>query len=447
MSDGDSSKRPAPEGFSSWLAYWEAKGMPWRTEPEIEQERQQYLAERRTVAVDIETGIYPFRDKDGSLQLTRADVEWLLATHERGNMQGPVDWNVEKQRLTEGLDLRGADLCRVDLRNLPLARLRGSLRLDERLTTNTRQDAAAKVQLEECNLRETHLEGAVLEGVQLQQAILIGAHLESARLIGAHLEGTDLREAHLEGADLSRAHFEGAFLYLTHLEGANLKGAFFNATSTIWKIRLSGPSYGSAFLSDVVWGDVNLGGVRWADVPVLGDELYALRSDVVPPDYALLGGMTSDDLLESATRANRRLATTLRAQGISEWADHFAYRAHVLQRYLYWRERRLLPYAGSLFLDLVSGYGYRPGRSILAYMLVVAVFAGTYLMLGTSGGHPLTWYESLVVSLTAFHGRGFFATQYSPGDPQSLIAAFEAVIGLLIEITFIATFTQRFFAR
>jgi hypothetical protein len=32
-------------------------------------------------------------------------------------------------------------------------------------------------------------------------------------------------------------------------------------------------------------------------------------------------------------------------------------------------------------------------------------------------------------------------------DPIAIVAAAEAIIGLLIEITFIATFTQRFFAR
>ena len=46
------------------------------------------------------------------------------------------------------------------------------------------------------------------------------------------------------------------------------------------------------------------------------------------------------------------------------------------------------------------------------------------------------------------HGSGFV-----PGEnvllitPVTVIAAGEAIIGLLIEITFIATFTQRFFAR
>ena len=61
--------------------------------------------------------------------------------------------------------------------------------------------------------------------------------------------------------------------------------------------------------------------------------------------------------------------------------------------------------------------------------------------------YHLQWYEALVVSLTAFHGRGFFSNQFTPGDPQSFVAAAEAVIDLLIEISFIATFTQRFFDK
>jgi hypothetical protein len=70
-----------------------------------------------------------------------------------------------------------------------------------------------------------------------------------------------------------------------------------------------------------------------------------------------------------------------------------------------------------------------------------------YWALSIQAGHALTWNEAGVVSLTAFHGRGFFSSAFQPGDPQAALAAIEAVIGLLIEITFIATFTQRFFAR
>ena len=96
--------------------YWEENNQTWRTEPEIDEKRQKFLTERRAIVPDINTGIYPFR----GMKLSRADVEWLLAAHEHG--RGPIDWSDEGQREREGLDLRGADLSRVDLQNLPLAR-------------------------------------------------------------------------------------------------------------------------------------------------------------------------------------------------------------------------------------------------------------------------------------------------------------------------------------
>jgi hypothetical protein len=66
----------------SWQEHWKSQGMPWRTEPEIDAARRRYLAERRAVTADIQQGIYPFRDENGGIKLTRADVEWLLSTHE-----------------------------------------------------------------------------------------------------------------------------------------------------------------------------------------------------------------------------------------------------------------------------------------------------------------------------------------------------------------------------
>src|SRR5215831_18097507 len=99
---------PITSNPQEWKAYWTAHGQPWRTEPEIDTERQKYLAERRTIKPDIEQGKYPFRD----IKLTRADIEWLLATHEHS--RGPLDWSDTSQREREGLDLRGANLRSVN---------------------------------------------------------------------------------------------------------------------------------------------------------------------------------------------------------------------------------------------------------------------------------------------------------------------------------------------
>src|SRR5438552_18969585 len=68
-------QRPANDDTEAWKEYWKAKGQPWRTEPEVDLERQAFLTERRSITPDIEKGIYPFKD----IKLSRADVEWLLA--------------------------------------------------------------------------------------------------------------------------------------------------------------------------------------------------------------------------------------------------------------------------------------------------------------------------------------------------------------------------------
>ena len=109
----------APTGRASERARWKAAGLPWRQEPEIGAERQQYLTLRRAIAPNIARGVYPF----GGERLTRADVEWLLAT--LGDGAGPIAWDDEGQRGRTGLDLRGALLSSVDLRGLPLAGMVG----------------------------------------------------------------------------------------------------------------------------------------------------------------------------------------------------------------------------------------------------------------------------------------------------------------------------------
>jgi hypothetical protein len=80
------------------------------------------------------------------------------------------------------------------------------------------------------------------------------------------------------------------------------------------------------------------------------------------------------------------------------------------------------------------------------YLLTLA-FMGPYLLNAQFAAPHLTWDEALVLSINSFHGRGFFSSDIRLGDTYARLAAGEAIVGLLIEITFIATLTQRFFAR
>jgi hypothetical protein len=307
-----------------------------------------------------------------------------------------------------------------------------------------------------------------MAAVHLEGAILSWAHLEGAELYMAHLEKADLYMAHLEGASLRKAHLEGASLRLAHLEGvsftsqasargreqkdvpvwlppADLRAASFDSTTDLRNVCLGSQAHGFVRLADVQWGDVNLGVIDWSEVPMLGDERKARQK-------CAAGGKRKDAEIRlnecrEAMRANRQLAVALRNQGLNEESVGFLYRAQQLARSVLYLDGKPGAYLFSLFLDLLAGYGYKPARSALAYVFVITCFAIVYQVLGQLVGPHLSALEAFVFSLTSFHGRGFFPGGIKLDDPITVLAALEAVIGLTIEISFIATFTQRFFGN
>lgn len=505
--------RPAPYDQEGWKTYWEERQQLWRTEPEVDAERQEELAKRRAIVPDIEKGIYPF----SGMKLSRADIEWLLATHENG--RGPVDWNDKSQRGRQGLDVRGADLSGseehpLNLAHLPLALLIGGLPYN---TSEEQQKRAAVVltganlsgaqleganlsraQLKTANLARAQLEWADLSGAQLEGAKLRWAQLKGAKLVEAQLERADLVEAQLKGAKLSGAQLEGASLSGAQLEGASLRRAQLKGAdlsfAQLARANLSGAQLktakltraqlGSADLSfaqlegadlteailgtedhigprlaDIQWGAINLSVIDWSQVIILGDEDDARQRY----DMDMLGDKKTNgtrlDEYQTAVRANRQLAVALQAQGLNEDAARFAYRANVLQRKVLWlqmvqpktslqqRIRKFGAWVFSHLLNLVAGYGYRPERSLLAYLLVIFGFMGLYLLTSHFTTPHLRWDEALVLSVSSFHGRGFFTQTITLGDAYARLAVTEAVLGLFIEISFIATFTQRFFGK
>jgi uncharacterized protein YjbI with pentapeptide repeats len=487
-------QRPVKDDTDAWKEYWKAQGQLWRMEPEIDTERQQYLNQRRSIKPNIEHGIYSFRDIEP--KLTRADIEWLLATHENG--RGPVYWKDESQRERDGLDLRGADLHQANLSGLPLAQMRGGLKMGLELFDATEEQRnMAAVQLQGANLWGAQLQGAILAAVQLQGAILreaqlqgadlfvgqlqktdlFGAQLQGADLLGAQLQGADLfavqlqkailsdaqlqkvrmfgaqlQEAHfgsalLQGADLGGAQLQGADLSRAQLQGANLCKTNLDQ-ATLDQITFSNQEYGSARLANINWGEVNLAVIDWEHVRELGDEQVAHEEKDSEGKRKVK--QTRIYQYKEAVRANRQLAVVLRDQGLNEEADHFAYHAQLLQRTVWRLQGRELKYILSWFLYLLAGYGYRPLRTLLIYFLLIGGFAFGYYKVTHmlhAQPYPLAWYEALILSLSSFHGRGFFQPVQSLGDPVAVLASIEAVFGLLVEISFIATFTQRFFGK
>jgi uncharacterized protein YjbI with pentapeptide repeats len=253
-----------PASGESWKANWMAQGMPWRTQPEIGEERQQFLSALRTTRPNYQRASYPF----AGLHLDRADIEWLLATHEDAGVRGPVVGSVRvsethdppdlggidlygvtraillqgvsdhvetapdgepgssdpsdgasEEELTLvrwGLDLRGADLCDTNLSGLPLAFLWGGQRGDWWRKASAEERAAAAVRLERADLQRAFLQGSFLRNAALSLASLRGASLQCA----------DLREAKLDGADLTGAACACTAFFRANLQGAVLSGAY-----------------------------------------------------------------------------------------------------------------------------------------------------------------------------------------------------------------------------
>jgi hypothetical protein len=90
---------------------------------------------------------------------------------------------------------------------------------------------------------------------------------------------------------------------------------------------------------------------------------------------------------------------------------------------------------------------YKPERSLFAYLGAILGFAAHFLLNSHFVAPHLTWDEAIVLSMSSFHGRGFFNPSITLGDTYAQLAALEDFVGLVIEVSFIATFTQRFFGR
>jgi uncharacterized protein YjbI with pentapeptide repeats len=436
-------QRPASGDRNAWRDYWEAQSQSWRTEPKIDTARQKSLNACFHLFPGGDQEHYPYRGKDQypfkDVRLSRADIEWLLATYPHKDGRGSVEWFDEHSRRRKGLDLRGAMLQEVDLHDLPLV---------------------------EVNLRAAHLEKANLREAHLERTNLREAHLERANLVGAYLVDAFLVRVHLENASLFRAHLEGANFTRAYLEGCNLHNIFLSHETILRDVSLSSEKTTCVDLAFVHWNDVDLTQVDWNQVKMLEAEYQARRRKTEDGEMK----DTSRRLFEyqTAVRVNYQLAAVLQGQGLNEPATRFAYHAQTLQKKVLWlqmlrrrvklrdRVHLLGAWLFSWFLFLLAGYGYKPWHSFLAYLFVISGFATAYYLLGLHdvvgshhvfGPYHLTWYEAIVVSMTAFHGRGFFANQFQPGDPQAFVAALEAFVGLIIEVTFIATLTRRLFGQ
>src|SRR5581483_11258262 len=90
----------------------------------------------------------------------------------------------------------------------------------------------------------------------------------------------------------------------------------------------------NATLGDVKWRDADLTAISWSSIRRLGDERY-------PRYIANVDFFLRPQSHRYVVRAYRQVATQLRAQGMIEDADRFAYRAQIRERGVLLRSGRL----------------------------------------------------------------------------------------------------------
>ena len=305
----------------------------------------------------------------------------------------------------KGVDLRGAVLDHLDLHSLPLTRLKGGLTWYER------------------------------EGVpddRLWEAAAVK----------------------MRGADLHKTHLERADLFWAHLEGANLAGVYFDPLTDLLSVHLGGGERGAAKVADLHWNQANLALVPLKSIEMLGDERCARESNLASGKKKPLELRMIET--RDAIRANRQLAAVLQSQGLNDLANHFTYRAqrlHAQMLSLELRDRKvgfpqwLGKVAALVFskaLNGLAGYGHKPQYALAWYFVTLTSFALAYWFLGFSSLGWTGLRGGVLLSLNAFHGRAFSPGGVTVQDWWSVLPAFEAVVGLFIEISLIATVTRRF---
>ncbi len=255
-------------------------------EKEIDRERQLELSQQLICPPHV----YPFQH----VELSRADVEWLLATHHGG--KGPVDWEGGGDFRRDGLDLRGAILRGVNLSGLPLTRLyardaalegaefvRAHLEVADFVQADLRNANLSFAFLDQANFAGAHLEqarfaGSQLKGAGFKSAWLTGADFLSADLTQAHAIGqTDFTYARLEGANLMAARLERANFGLAHLERANLRGTHLE------RANLSGASLAGATLANAHLEGAELWSAHLEGKILAAQDLKRIRETL--PDY------------------------------------------------------------------------------------------------------------------------------------------------------------------
>lgn len=246
-----------------------------------------------------------------------------------------------------------------------------------------------------------------------------------------------IRHAYLRNADLS-----GLYLTLKNFQYGDLTGASF-ADSRLYKVgfdfaTLDEANFENAILErvdirqarsarDVAWHNVILDGVTLPSLNVIGRRCVYDRPT---------GGS-----MEKASDVYRSLKESYKVQGQPATAAWFYELEMDTRRRLAkrWTDRVWLT-----LLWLVTGYGERPLRTAVSFLIVIGSFALAYTFCFLNGVDGLihgNFWEALYFSVITFTTLGYGDIQ--PIGVARVFASVEALLGIFLISLFVFVFCQK----
>jgi hypothetical protein len=455
----------------------------WQKEVPIPASRQEEL---RTFIQNRGAGELAWlsRDTGDRVALSRADVEWLLLNE----LHLFLDLGGKR------LSLAFADLTKVDLSCLPL----------EGIDMSAADLSYAN--LIDANLKEARLEWAKLEETRLQGADLSKAWMGGTDLRGARFnQQTRLNGTHFFTArpELSAEGEEPVRLRRTDPLRLQVAGVQWNDAQVIYvadlhKARRLGDDSGYRFRS-------RSSSTPLSDIKALRDLKMAPLALLKKKSNTRRGAVEYQECLQRVIGAYGQFAAMLDSQGLGHISRRMRYRSRQLERRLHppfeqkessrsldarvsrisrrtawisegsqktlrhlmcriafvfvdglvnpfrlkleqvsYAVRHYVKTFLSVILDLMCGYGYKPVRIIVAYLLTVGVFARIYATYPPSKDAPHGW-NTIWLSMIAFHGRGIVNSTIGASSTLLWAPALEAAIGLVIEALLVAVIIRRLF--
>lgn len=298
------------------------------------------------------------------------------------------------------------------------------------------------------DLVEANLQGADLRNTNFQGSDLGGANLQEADLRDANIQESDLGKANLQRAYLWDANLQGSYLWDTNLQGAQLWGTNLK-DSELWDANFQGAylkdaNFQGAYLFSTRFDNSNLWDAKFIDEIVINE----IEGDNEKDVYLKL------EYYRQASQIYRNLKNYFRDEGIYETSGHYYYREKVIEKKIY-KQKNKVKYLGSVLLDLLCGYGEKPGRIIISSISWAFINSFLYFIWGIQKGQieiRLSLQATLVENIMNFLNCLYFSfvtfTTLGYGDfhPVGITKAFatmESFTGAFMIALFVLTMGRK----